>query len=155
MHKDSWPLLPLEWAGVFTIFIWIVGCLSGGSSGGGTLIFFLRVMFQFTAGNAIAISNTSIATGAIVSYILNFKKKHPFKKDTDGKPAGLLLDYNIAIIMMPMGIVGSAIGAIVPIVLPEPLIIAGLTISLAYVAVITIQKYVSSMAKEGQFYCKT
>ena len=63
-------------------------------------------------------------TVACVCYLLNFRKKHPLKVDLDNKPCGLLIEYNLAIVMLPMGVIGSAIGAIIPAVLPEPILIA-------------------------------
>lgn len=85
-----------------------------GVAGGGTLVPWIRLMFNFNAADAIAISNSSIASGAVCSFIVNFNKRHPVKKNLDGQPSGLVLDYNIAAVALPMGVVGSAIGAIVP-----------------------------------------
>jgi len=83
-------------------------------SGGGTLVPLMRLIYKFSASDAIIISNISLATVALLCFIVNFRKKHPKKKDLDGKPAGLLIDYNLAIVMLPMGVIGSATGAIIP-----------------------------------------
>ncbi len=74
----------------------------------------LRLMWNFSAADAIALSNASIVSGATCSFVVNFNKRHPLKKNLDGLPSGLVLDYNIAAVALPMGVVGSAIGAIVP-----------------------------------------
>lgn len=112
----------------------------GGIVGGGTLVPLIRLIFNFGTAQAIALSNVSVGTGAVVSFILNFNKPHPFKKDLDGKPAGLLLDYNLTIIMMPMGVVGSAIGAIIPAVVAEPILILILVLLLIFVTFVSAKK---------------
>ena len=115
MHKDLWPMDQWqEWFGVFFTVIWITACFLAGMSGGGTLVPLMRIIFKFSASDAIIISNISLAAGALLCFILNFRKNHPKKKDLDGKPAGLLIDLNVAIVMLPMGVIGSAIGAIIP-----------------------------------------
>jgi uncharacterized membrane protein YfcA len=88
-------------------------------------------------------------TVACVCYLLNFRKKHPLKVDLDNKPCGLLIEYNLAIVMLPMGVIGSAIGAIIPAVLPEPILIAVLTLTLVYVTVITTQKLIQMRRAES------
>jgi uncharacterized membrane protein YfcA len=106
-------------------------------SGGGTLVPLLRCIFNFYTGDAIILSNLSLASVAIVCFILNFRKTHPLKKDLDGKPSGLLIQYNLVIVMLPMGVVGSAIGAKISVILPEPILITVLTATLIYVTIIT------------------
>ena len=54
-------------------------------------------------------------------YIINFKRPHPLKFDTDGKPAGLLVDYNLSLILVPSIVIGSAIGVIVNYILASPI----------------------------------
>ena len=105
--------------------------------GGGVLIMFLRVLFNFSVKDAIIISNATIAISGLIRYVLNFRKNHPLKVDTYGQPAGLLVDYNVCVVMLPMAVVGSALGAILSLILPEPITISILMASLIYV-VITI-----------------
>ena len=111
-----------------------------GVSGGGTLVPWIRLMWNFGAADAIALSNASIVVGALCSFVVNFKKRHPLKKNLDGLPSGLILDYDIAAVALPMGVVGSAIGAIVPQVVPEPVIIGILTLLLIGVIISTANK---------------
>lgn len=57
----------------------------------------------------------------MLRYFVNFKKPHPLKKDMAGNPAGTIVDYNIALILVPTIIVGSAVGVVVNYILPEPI----------------------------------
>jgi uncharacterized membrane protein YfcA len=135
---------------IFITPFWLFGCLCAGVSGGGTLVPWLRLMWNFSAKDAIALSNASILIAALCSFTVNFKKRHPLKKNLEGKPSGLVLDYNIAVVAIPMGVVGSAIGAIIPQVVPEPVIIGILTLLLIGVIVITSKKLKQMLAKERE-----
>ena len=72
----------------------------------------IRIIFNFGVKDAIALSNATIAVAALMRYLVNFRKNHPLKFDTLGKPAGLIVDYNITLIMMPM------LMPLTPIILP-------------------------------------
>jgi len=113
-HKDSWPLTGLEWYGVFLVGFWLFGVCTAGTTGGGTLIIVLRAVFNFDLSAAIPLSNVSLVASGAVVYLFNFNKTHPLKTDTAGKPCGTMQDYNMILIMYPMGIIGSAIGTIIP-----------------------------------------
>jgi uncharacterized membrane protein YfcA len=91
-----------------------------GIGGGGTLVPNIRFFFNFVLADAIALSNATIAVAATMRYVYNFRKTHPLRSDTNGKSCGTIVDYNITAVMMPMIIVGSAIGAILNYILPEP-----------------------------------
>lgn len=78
------------------------------------MIIVLRTVFNFDLSAAIPLSNVSLVASGIVGYLYAFNKPHPIKKDTAGKPCGTMQDYNMILIMYPMGIIGSAIGAIIP-----------------------------------------
>jgi uncharacterized membrane protein YfcA len=103
--------------------------------GGGTMVPLNRMFFNFNVAQSIAISNATVAVSGFIGYVFNLRKKHPLKKDLDGNPSGTLLDYSIGIVILPMGAVGSAFGAIVGLILPEPIIIAVLTVVLSYIFV--------------------
>ena len=96
------------------IGLWLAGVCTAGTTGGGTLIIVLRTVFGFDLSAAIPLSNVSLVASGAVVYLYNFNKPHPIKKDTDGKPCGTMQDYNMILIMYPMGIIGSAIGTIIP-----------------------------------------
>lgn len=108
--------------------------------GGGVLIIVLRAFFVFGIKDAIIISNATIAISGLIRYVVNFRKNHPVKVDTYGQPAGILVEYNVCVVMLPMAIVGSALGAILSLILPEPITISILMASLIYVVITTALK---------------
>jgi uncharacterized membrane protein YfcA len=134
--------LPVEWFGIFWTALWLFSCNCAGIGGGGTMVPNIRIIFNFGVKDAIALSNATIAVAALMRYLVNFRKNHPLKFDTLGKPAGLIVDYNITLIMMPMLIVGSAVGVVVNYILPEPAIISVLIVSLVYIVITTAIKLV-------------
>ena len=95
-------MLPIEWAGIFFTSLLLLGCNCAGFGGGGVLTIFLRAFFKFGVKDAIIISNATIAISGLIRYVLNFRKNHPLKVDTNGQPAGLLVDYNVCVVMLPM-----------------------------------------------------
>ncbi len=81
------------------IAFWLLGCVMAGTSGGGSLIPLLRIIFYFAIKDSIAISNLTIAVVGIISFITTYTVKHPLKKDTKGNPAGLAFEYNLAVVL--------------------------------------------------------
>ena len=81
----------------------------------------LRIIQDFSNKDAIAISNATIAISGLIRYLLHLRKNHPTRKDTFGKPAGTIVDYNLTLILVPAVVVGSAIGVIVNYITPEPI----------------------------------
>lgn len=100
----------------------------------------IRIWFNFNVKDAIALSNATIVVAATMRYIINFRKSHPLKFDTKGNPAGTIVDYNLTAVMLPMIIVGSAVGVIVNFILPEPVITAVLIVALLYIVSTTAIK---------------
>ena len=82
---------------------------------------------------------------AIVRYIFNFNVPHPLKS---GK--GVLTDYNIAALMLPMIVVGSSVGVIVNRILPAVVIAAILFLLLSGVIITTIRKWCKMIAEERE-----
>jgi uncharacterized membrane protein YfcA len=80
----------------------------------------IRILNNFNNKDAIYISNATIAISGLLRYIFNAKKPHPTRKDTFGKPAGTIVDYNLTLILVPAVVVGAQIGVIVNIIIPEP-----------------------------------
>lgn len=152
-HLSTQGLMAALWPrvvwGIFysRVDLWM---FCAGMSGGGTLVPLLRCIFNFYTSDAIVLSNLSLATVAVLCFVLNFRKTHPLKTDLDGKPCGLLIEYNLAIVMLPMGVIGSAVGAMIPVVLPEPYLIAVLTLALVFVTVLTAYKLILMRRKESQ-----
>ena len=79
-----------------------------GGIGGDGLVFPVSIaFFKFNPQNAISISNFSIMLSSLIRYLLLSKQSHPLKH---GK--GVLVDYNLSIIMLPAIVSGVSFGGI-------------------------------------------
>lgn len=101
-HKSLFEMLPIEYIGCVLILILLLVSNMGGLGGGGALIPVAMVCFGFDTKQAIAQSNASIFIASVARYFWNFRVTHPYK---NGR--GVLVDYNIASLMLPMIIVGA------------------------------------------------
>ena len=89
-----------------------------GGLGPGPFTFpFCLLFFRMDTKSSIATANFSIFISSFFRYFVYIKKPHPLKQ---GK--GVLVDYNIAIIMHPMLILGVSFGVILNIIAPDVII---------------------------------
>ena len=68
-------------------------------------------------------------------YVINLPKSHPYK---EGK--GILVDYNIASIVLPMIVTGATIGVMINQILPSIVVAVILTIILTFFSWKTLMK---------------
>ena len=71
---------------------------------------------------------------------MNAKYNHPTKTTPDGKPTGVLVDYNITILMLPLIIIGVAFGAVLYIILPAIVILIVLVLLLIGLVILNGRK---------------
>jgi uncharacterized membrane protein YfcA len=139
-HKDLFPLNALEYGGcLFTIFIFIFAN-AGGLAGGGTTLPCIMIFFRFDFKRAVALSNVTICISSLMRYLINAKYTHPTKSTPDGKPTGVLVDYNITILMLPLIIIGVSLGATLYIVLPALSILIVLVVLLVGLIILNGRK---------------
>lgn len=117
------------------IFVVFGSALSnaGGIGGGGLLIPILLLIFKFYTHEAIPISKLMIFSGAVTSFVLGFKQKHPFR-DT------ITIDYNIPLLLVPMVLFGTMVGVTMNKVTPPWIILISLTLVLIINTYKTLQK---------------
>lgn len=84
----------------------------GGMGGGGLVTPFCMTFFGFSTKKAIALSGFTIFSCSVVRFLFFLNQKHP-EKDA------VLIDYDLASIMLPVIIMGSMIGALDSIALPN------------------------------------
>jgi len=100
----------------------------GGVGGGGLIIPFLMTFWGFTTKESIAISNMTIAVGAIIRFFMSLKQKHPDKPATN-------IDYGIVIVMMPLVLTGTIIGVLVNVIVSSLTLAIILTALLLFLTV--------------------
>lgn len=108
-----------------------------GMSGGGIMVPICIGLYRFDAKNAIALSNFSICLGSVIRFLLNAHKPHPLK---NGK--GLLVDHNLAVLMLPMIISGVSVGVICNIMFPEMIICASYALFQVYLLYGLFNKFI-------------
>ena len=69
---------------------------------------------KMSVKNGVPLSNFSICVSSSLRYFLNARRPHPLK---NGK--GILVDYDLSIIMIPMIVSGSMMGATMNTFLPS------------------------------------
>ena len=129
------PLGASEYVGAILTPLILFLSQTGGLSGGGTLIPVMILFFGFDTKQAIALSNFSICLSSYARFFQHFNKSHPLK---EGK--GVLVDYSIASIMLPMIVLGATLGVMVNKVIPALFIALILFILLAIMSIMTTKK---------------
>ena len=146
-HKSVLPMTTSEIVGTSMVPFLFFAAQSGGLAGGGSALPVTMFFFGFDTKQAIALSNASICAGSIVRYLYLFRRSHPLK---EGK--GVLVDYSIASIMLPMIVVGATLGVMVNKTLPSVVIAAILFVLLAMMTLTTLRKLLKIIKEERVKY---
>jgi uncharacterized membrane protein YfcA len=96
----------------------------------------------FSTKSAIALSGFTIFSCAVVRFLFFMNHKHP-EKDA------VLIDYDLASIMLPIVMTGSMIGALASITLPNLVLQVLLTIMMVSLTILTGLKGRSIFKKEN------
>ena len=134
-HKDVFPADALEYIGGYVVIFILCASNMGGLGGGGAVIPLAMIFFGFGTKQSISLSNASVCVASICRYFVNWPKTHPYKNGT-----GVLVDYNIASLMLPMIVVGATTGVIINKVLPSVVVAVILTILLLAISYMTVRK---------------
>lgn len=128
-HKEIWPLNEVEWWGLLLVAATLFYTSLAGVSGGGLVIPIAIGCMRFDARNAIALSNFSIFTASAMRFLTFSGEPHPKK---NGK--GLLVDHNLAVLGLPLIIMGVTVGILLNILVPSVLILSFFVIGCIYLA---------------------
>jgi uncharacterized membrane protein YfcA len=89
---------------------------------------------NFNTKEAIPISKLMIFTGALTSFFMGIKNKNPYRNAT-------AIDFNIAIVLIPLVLFGTMIGVTLNKILPPSIILICLTLILLINTYKTMKKY--------------
>lgn len=92
----------------------------GGIGGGGAVVPFIILFFDFQTKEAIALSGFSILLCSVSRYFYTLSGKHP-EKDA------VVIDYGLASLMLPAVMMGSMVGVLANVILPGLVLQASLT----------------------------
>ena len=144
-HKTVLPMLPIEVWGLLVLGLLLGFANIGGIGGGGLIIPLSMAMFGFTTKNAVAISNSTIFCGAIVRFFMfSIWQRHPTKTDAT------LIDYSVASVMIPAVLIGSYVGILVNVMMPDTVLQIVLTLLLVYMTYESFKKAVTKYKAENQ-----
>eukprot|EP00270_Netrium_digitus_P001870 TRINITY_DN12074_c0_g1_i2.p1 TRINITY_DN12074_c0_g1~~TRINITY_DN12074_c0_g1_i2.p1 ORF type:complete len:551 (+),score=108.67 TRINITY_DN12074_c0_g1_i2:195-1847(+) len=125
----TWP--PFVFDGKVLIAT-VLGCLAsalasgGGVGGGGLFVPLFNLVLTFDAKTSTALSKSMVFGGALTGYLQNINAKHPKAKN---RP---LINYDIALLLQPMLLLGISVGVICNVIFPAWIIVVGLTVILSY-----------------------
>ncbi|TNV83676.1 hypothetical protein FGO68_gene15415 [Halteria grandinella] len=141
-HKSIWPILTMDVIGTIVLVIIMTLATMGGIGGGGVVVFLIKYLLYFSLKEAVALSNFSIFACSVARFFLTWSKRHPEKKDC------VALDYGLATVMMPTVLIGSFIGNIFNLFLPDVMVQICLTLLLFFLTVQAIQTGRKTYKKE-------
>ncbi|KAF0714788.1 Aste57867_3694 [Aphanomyces stellatus] len=117
---------------------------AAGTGGGGLLVPMFILAFGLGPKHAIPMSKATIFGGAIATFVMNFRKKHPYQ------PRRPLIDYTLSAMMEPPTLIGTIFGVMANATFPSWLILLLLLSLLSFMAVRTLQKVQKIDAQEAK-----
>jgi hypothetical protein len=122
-NKSVFPLEFSEFLGSVILGLLIALANAGGAGGGEVIVPILMIFFQVALKQAVALSNFWIFWGGLTRFVVNFNQKNP-NKDTK------TIDYGIVMVMFPMILLGSLFGVQINVLLPDTVLLIGLSLIL-------------------------
>lgn len=100
----TFPITGLEIVGVITVFLVTVLANAGGIGGGGLNIPFMSIFLGLSIKECVPIANFSGFIAPFIRFILNFKQRHPTRKER------VVVDYELISLTMPIIYLGTLFG---------------------------------------------
>eukprot|EP00049_Salpingoeca_infusionum_P014629 m.276627 g.276627 ORF g.276627 m.276627 type:complete len:484 (+) comp15713_c2_seq6:38-1489(+) len=135
---ETWRWL-VTGTGVFLSASLAVGA---GIGGGALFVGLFMVVLHYDAHEAVPLSKGTIFGLAIAAYAVNVWKRHP---TAGGRP---LIDYDTALMLEPMTLLGTIVGVLLNVLLPNWLVLIPLCVLLGVVAYRTLRKGFRMHAQE-------
>ena len=125
VHKDLLPIAGTEWAGAILMMMLAVVATAGGVGGSVVCTSLSLLLFYFDPHIAVAMTQAFVFAGTITTISLKFKDRHPVVD----RP---LIYYDAIMQLVSPLLLGVTIGVMLNIMFPGWLILALLTIVVAY-----------------------
>ncbi|KAK9864853.1 hypothetical protein WJX84_005030 [Apatococcus fuscideae] len=103
LHKFLFPLSARDLIGFACAIIALFVAAGGGVGGGGVLVPVYILVFEFSTGAAVGLSNITILGGAISNLLFNAPRRHTLKDAP-------LIDWDLIMVMEPVTILGTILG---------------------------------------------
>ncbi|CAL1148294.1 unnamed protein product [Cladocopium goreaui] len=143
LHKQLFPMLPLDVTFFFVIFM--VSFLAGapGIGGGGINVPLLMMLNRFTIKEAVPISHIAVMGNALSQLLFNTRLRHP---SMSLRP---LIHYEIAAVLLPAMLGGNSLGIVVSKVFPPTALVLLSLILLLFAAAKTMHKGLVAFRNSG------
>ncbi|OMJ70993.1 hypothetical protein SteCoe_30894 [Stentor coeruleus] len=141
-HKGLFPLVGNEILGSCLILFASGLANAGGIGGGPIMVIILITLFNFNAYESVPLSQLIIFAGSLSAILIKIFLRHPFKQ----RP---LIDFDIALLLCCPLLMGTTIGVMVNLVIPQWLILVLLTVLLGYISIDTSFTAVKIYKKES------
>ncbi|KAF7099544.1 hypothetical protein CFC21_101168 [Triticum aestivum] len=143
-YHHVWPPMKFGWKIVLGSFIGFFGAAFGsigGVGGGGIFVPMLTLIIGFDPKSSAAMSKCMIMGAAVSTVYCNLKLKHP----TLDMP---VIDYDLALLIQPMLMLGVSIGVICNVIFPDWLVTVLLIILFIVTSTKAFLKAVETWKKE-------
>eukprot|EP00754_Rhynchopus_humris_P020425 Rhum_TRINITY_DN14698_c15_g10::Rhum_TRINITY_DN14698_c15_g10_i1::g.110168::m.110168 len=124
-------------------FLATVSAAGAGIGGGALLVPMFLLVLGWHVSNAVPLSNATIFGNAIANIIINFPLRHP----TADRP---LVDFDLALVLIPMELTGSLVGVLLNILFPQWLTLLCLLLLLVFTTYRTFHKGRAAYDKENK-----
>jgi len=125
LNNDIFPLSPFEVLGLFLI-VTVSGLANSGGIGGGTLLTsIIIIFFYYTENQALGIVYCLVFGGSLGNFLNIVRRRDPHT----GKP---LINFDLALLCMPLMIMGTTLGVILGRMVAPLIIIFGIIIVTFY-----------------------
>ena len=114
-HKSAWPPSGVEVGAFLLSLVGLLLAASGGIGGGGFIVPIYVMMLDFSARQAVALSNVTILGGSLANFIFNVGKMRVNEKNE----AVPLIDWNLILVMEPTTIAGAILGTYLTTIFPD------------------------------------
>eukprot|EP00249_Psilotum_nudum_P010854 c22811_g1_i1 orf=701-2152(-) len=145
-YSHTWPDLKFNWrVGLGSLISFLGAALgsAGGVGGGSIFVPMLRLVLGFDPKTSTAMSKCMIMGTAAATVLLNLRLKHPAQNLS-------LIDYDVALLLQPMLLLGISIGVTFNIVFPNWTVTLLLVIIFIAACIRTSAKGITSWMQESQ-----
>ena len=145
VELDNSSPLVMDWRAGIAIPLYLIMSMLAISSGVGGGLFWVPLftaLLQFSVKSAAALSQSCVAGGCIGGTLYSFMQRHPHDKE---RP---VMDYNLALVLMPALVQGISFGVMLNYILPSLILSCLLIITLLLISARTLHQGIKMVRAE-------
>lgn len=145
VELDNSSPLVMDWRAGIAIPIYLIMSMLAISSGVGGGLFWVPLftaLLQFDVKSAAALSQSCVAGGCIGGTLYSFMQRHPHDQE---RP---VMDYNLALVLMPALVQGISFGVMLNYILPSLILSCLLIVTLLLISARTLHQGIKMVAAE-------